>query len=116
LVNNGLIDFASASQLQNWLNVLVSQATPRGPAPDFSLVARSGASQSAVQGSSASYGLGVTSLNGFTGPVFLTCSAGLPANSVCSWTPADFPPTANSANRAIGAGVVDLTWSPKTGP
>ena len=107
LVSNGLIDFASASQLQNWLNVLVPQPTPASPAPDFGLVARSGASQTVVQGGSATYGLGVTSLSGFAGPVFLTCSAGLPASSVCSWTPADDPPSANSANHAIGAGVVD---------
>lgn len=103
-VSNGLLDFATASDLQNWLNILLPSPTP-GPPPDFSLVARSDASATVAQAAAATYKLGVASLNGFTGPVYLTCSAGVPANATCSWNAPDAP-LATGINTAVGAGFV----------
>lgn len=102
---DGLLDFATASSPYNYYNVLLSQPTP-GPAPDISLsVPFPPASGSIEQGQGGTWILGVTSLNGFTGPVLLTCAAGLPPNTTCAFTPADAP-AATGINPAMGGGVV----------
>lgn len=58
------------------------------PAPDFKVEAPAGGNASATvaAGSTASYNLAATPLNGFTGSVSFTCS-GLPSKSSCSVNP-----------------------------
>lgn len=96
--NNGLLDFAAVSEPTNDYSILMEPATP-GPAPDFSLSIENAAGP-VTGGSSAAFRLGVTSVNGFTGPVYLTCASGLPADATCSFSPylsgpaGDFPSTA----------------------
>jgi FG-GAP-like repeat len=78
--NDGKLDFAIASQPFNDVSVLLQ--TPPGPAPDFA-IAISGSPASVQPGSTATYSVQLSSLNGFLGPVSISCS-GAPAQATCS--------------------------------
>ncbi len=111
---DGLLDLATASQPYPYYNVLLSQASPEA-APDFSVSDPfPPASTSIEQGQSATWGLGVGSLNGFTGPVLLTC-ANLPAGATCAFAPADAP-AATGPNPSVGGVVVYPALAPGEPP
>jgi hypothetical protein len=78
--NDGKLDLAIASQPYNYVSVLLQ--TPPGPAPDFA-ISISGSPASVQPGSTATYSVQLSSLNGFLGPVSISCS-GAPAQSTCS--------------------------------
>jgi hypothetical protein len=81
------------------------------PAPDFSISA-SPSSQTVVQGSSTTYTVTVTSLNGFNSAVSLTVS-GCPSGTTCTLNPTSVTPPANgSANSTL---TVQTTSSTPTG-
>ena len=69
----------SAAEIQADMVTPVAQAGPAPPAPDFS-VAVGPATQAIVQGTTASYTVTVTPINGFSGPVALSAS-GYPAGT-----------------------------------
>lgn len=83
--NDGLLDFATAANPQNYYNVLLEQQ-PTGPAPDFGITISdlSSASQTVQAGAQANYQLAISSFNGFTGPVAVACGP-LPPDVTCSW-------------------------------
>lgn len=111
---DGLLDLATASQPYPYYNVLLNQPSP-GAAPDFSVSDPFPPTSTSIeQGQSATWGLGVSSLNGFTGPVLLAC-ANLPAGATCAFTPADAP-AATGPNPSVGGGVVYPALAPGDPP
>lgn len=78
---DGKLDFATASNPYNYLSVLLQPPTAL-PAPDFA-IAPPVAPLIVQAGNAATSSVQLTSLNGFTGPVSLSCS-GTPANATCS--------------------------------
>ena len=71
------------------------------PVPDFSFSpAPSPASNTVTAGSSASYTISVSALNGFSAAVALSCS-GLPAGGSCTFTPASVTPGASPATSTL---------------
>ncbi|HXY15895.1 MAG TPA: IPT/TIG domain-containing protein, partial [Terriglobales bacterium] len=82
-----------------WVTQVVSFKTPSGAqTPDFSMTAVPPTSATVNAGSSASYGVTMTALNGFNGSVDLACS-GLPAGAGCLFSPAS-PVTPTSSGLA----------------
>jgi hypothetical protein len=69
--------------------------------PDFSLTANAPTSATVTAGSSASYVLTLTALNGFSSGVNLACSS-LPSDTNCSFSPANpVTPTSSGASEII---------------
>src|SRR6202012_208551 len=65
-----------------------------GPPPDFTLAASG--PQSVIAGSGAAYAATVTPVNGFTGPVTLSVSAGLPTGATATFNPASITTSGSS--------------------
>ncbi|MGH9773621.1 MAG: beta strand repeat-containing protein [Candidatus Acidiferrales bacterium] len=78
--------------------------------PDFSFGTPNPASNQAVAGqSTATYTIPITTVNGFTGNVTLTCSSGLPAGAACNFTtnPLPVPVGGASATFTIATSAAD---------
>jgi hypothetical protein len=76
----------------NWVMQAVS-FVHSAPVPDFSFSpSPSPASNTVTAGSSASYQVSVSALDGFSGTVSLSCSAGLPSGAKCSFNPSSVTP------------------------
>jgi hypothetical protein len=83
---------AQASLAGNWAMQAVS-FLHGAPVPDFAFSPTpSPASNTVNAGSSASYTISVSGLNGFTSAVSLSCSAGLPAGASCGFSPPSVTP------------------------
>ncbi len=84
---DGKLDFAAASAPYSYLSVLLQPPAPL-PAPDFA-IAPPVAPLIVLAGNTGTTSVQLTSLNGFTGPVSLSCS-GAPAKATCSVAPSVF--------------------------
>lgn len=62
------------------------------PVPDFSVSPTGVASQTVAKGGTATYTITVSGVNGFTGAVTFSCSAGVPAGTACAFAPASATP------------------------
>jgi hypothetical protein len=62
------------------------------PVADFSVSPTGPATQTIAKGATATYTIGVSGVNGFTGAVTFSCSAGLPAGTACAFAPASATP------------------------
>lgn len=72
------------------------------PVPDFSFSpAPSPASQPVTAGTSASYTISVSALNGFSAAVALSCSAGLPTGASCTFAPTSVTPGGSPATSTL---------------
>lgn len=80
--DDGQLDLATTDPTYAELTILL-QAPPPGNGPDFSLASTGSTSVSVQAGSTASFPLKVTSLNGFIGTVSFSDS-GCPAEATCS--------------------------------
>ena len=81
--------------------------------PDFGITVMP-TTASVAAGSTASFTVTVTGLNGFTTPVALTC-AGAPVDSTCTLTPSTVTPTATGAMSAGAVVTTMRTMAPPTG-
>jgi hypothetical protein len=100
-ITSNVTSCAAQAQLlgSGWVIQSVSFKTPAGTkSPDFSLTANPPTTASVNAGSSASYGLTLTALNGFSSAVNLSCS-GLPAGASCAFSPVS-PVTPTSSGLA----------------
>ena len=69
--------------------------------PDF-LITVSPSSQAVAAGLKTTYTVNLTGVNGFTGGVVLSCSAGLPSGASCSFLP---NPTAGASTLTVGTSI-----------
>ncbi|MGH9545849.1 MAG: beta strand repeat-containing protein [Terriglobales bacterium] len=84
---------ATATQASDTNWVMQAMAfQPSGVTPDFSLSVTPPASASVTAGQAATYTISVSALDGFNSAVTLTCSAGLPLGSSCSFEPPSVTP------------------------
>ena len=75
-------------------------ALPLPQPADFAVAASGAASVTVNAGQSAAYTLDVTGLNGFSGSVSLTCTAGLPTAASCSFSPSAVTISGTAASSA----------------
>ena len=101
----------TASEIQTDMNTAVG---PAAPPPDFSVSAAPG-TRSVIQGSSTTYTVTTSALNGFAGPVALSAS-GLPGNATASFNPATLTGAGSStltittaANTPTGSPTLTIT-------
>ena len=96
----GIID---ATAIQNASTAWVMQAVAflEAPIPDFSVSVSPPGTASVAAGNPATYTISVSGLNGFTGVVTLTCSAGLPTGASCAFVPPSVTPSGTPVSSTL---------------
>lgn len=118
----GVID-ATATQATSAPWIMQAVAFQQAAVPDFAVSVSPPSTASVTPGSSASYIISVSGLNGFNSAVALTCSAGLPSGASCSFvppsvTPGSAPVSSNltiSTSAVTPAGISNVTITGTSG-
>jgi len=93
---------AAASQASNANWVMQAVAFEQaGSVPDFSVGVTPPTTATVAGGSPATYTISVSAVNGFTAPVTLTCSAGLPPSVSCAFVPPSVTPGGTPVTSAL---------------